>query len=339
MYQDHSDQDHSGQNRSDQDVLDQDVLDQDVLDQDVLDQDVLDQDVLDQDILDQNPIPYFRPPVGYRRIYLELAWHGAGFRGWQSQAMGERTVQDVLFAALEGYGVAQRPVASGRTDAGVHAYCMAAHVDLAHDYPIAAPKLARALSFKLPPNLQVLRSLEAPTGFHARHSCLWREYCYQIDTHAQPHPLERDRALWFPYPLELEAMQQAAQLMVGEHNFSAFASQEERQPIRRLLSLEWSQSPGRLELRLRGRSFLRHMVRAIVGTLLKVGEGKMSQPYLEGLLLGGTRGQAGRNVPAHGLHFWQAHYPHLDPHLDPHLEVQTQPDLQDLSTVQKKSER
>ncbi len=255
----------------------------------------------------------FRPPEGFRRMYLELAWHGAGFRGWQSQAMGERTVQDVLSEALESFGGAFRAVASGRTDAGVHAHCMVAHVDLALDYPVAAPKLARALGSRLPYDLKVMQATEAPPNFHARHTCLWREYRYFLDTRAQPHPLECDRALWFPYPLELEALQRGAELLIGEHDFSAFASQEDRQPVRNLLALEWVPTPNGLELRLRGKSFLRHMVRAIVGTLLRVGDGNMSLEQLKILLEGKSRAHTGKNVPAHGLHFWQAAYPNIPP--------------------------
>jgi tRNA pseudouridine38-40 synthase len=272
------------------------------------------------------PIPIFRPPEGYQRLYLELAWHGAGFRGWQTQAMGERTVQGVLFEALESFGATFRPVASGRTDAGVHAYCMAAHVDVALDYPVTAPKLARALGSRLPHDVKVLQAKQAPPNFHARHTCVWREYRYRLDTRAQPHPLECDRALWFPYPLELEALQQGAELLLGEHDFAAFASQEDRQTVRKLLALEWVVTEGGLELRLRGKSFLRHMVRAIVGTLLRVGDGHMTLEQLQVLLERKKRGHSGKNVPAHGLHFWQAHYLNLDQASDLNLTLEANPD-------------
>ena len=253
----------------------------------------------------------YSPPSNHTRVRLTLAWDGSAFQGWQSQAQGERTLQDTLHAALLRYGPCLRPVAAGRTDAGVHALEMTAHVDVQDGFKVPPERLPRALNLHLPGDLRVLEACEAPANFHARHSCSARRYVYRVGRSAQPHPLERARSLWILGPLDLEHMTQAANLLVGRHDFAAFATREERQTVRDLHALEWVQSESMtptLELHLRGESFLRHMVRAIVGTLLEVGQGKRSVRSVSKLLESGTRTTAGRNVDAHGLYFAGAEY-------------------------------
>jgi len=253
----------------------------------------------------------YSPPPNHTRVRLTLAWDGSAFQGWQSQAQGERTLQGTLFEALLHYGPCLRPVAAGRTDAGVHALEMTAHVDVQGGFKVPPERLPRALNLHLPGDLRVLEACQAPANFHARHSCSARRYVYRIGRSAQPHPLERERSLWILGPLDLEHMTQAAKLLVGRHDFAAFATREERQTVRDLYALEWVHSDGftpTLELHLRGESFLRHMVRAIVGTLLEVGQGKRSVQSVSWLLERGARTTAGRNVDAHGLYFAGAEY-------------------------------
>ena len=259
-------------------------------------------------------LPY-SPPPNHTRVKLSLAWDGTAFQGWQSQGQGERTVQDTLLEALQFYGSCLRPVAAGRTDAGVHALEMSAHVDVEDGFKVQPDKLARALNVRLPADLRVLESSAAPYNFHARHSCCARRYLYRLERGIQPHPLERERAFYIWEPLNLERLFEATSLLVGRHDFAAFATREERQTVRDLFSLEWRENTGFspiLELHLHGESFLRHMVRAIVGTLLEVGMGKRSVESVRKLLEGGSRIHAGRNVPAYGLFFAGADYGDLN---------------------------
>ncbi len=253
----------------------------------------------------------YAPPFNHTRVRLTLAWDGTDFKGWQAQGQGERTLQDTLHAALLNYGPCLRPVAAGRTDTGVHALEMTAHADVEHGFQVSPERLPRALNLHLPPDLRVLEAIQAPVNFSARHSCSARRYIYRIGRSAQPHPLERDRSLWILGPLDLEQMKEAATLLMGRHDFAAFATREERQTVRDLYAVKWLEHTGftpTLELHLRGESFLRHMVRAIVGTLLEVGQGQRSVFSVSQLLERGTRTHAGRNVPACGLYFAGAEY-------------------------------
>ncbi len=251
-------------------------------------------------------------PEGWRRLRLMLEYDGTDFAGWQVQSKGERTVQGALEAALEPLGMASRPVAAGRTDAGVHALEMPVHVDVGHDIP--ARSVLRALNSRLPPDVRILEASDAQAGFHARFSCQWRAYRYRVQNAPIASALERHRALWVPQRLDVDAMNAAAIYLVGAHDFSAFATQEERQTVRQVYAAEWTsgarisdaQSP--LEFRITGESFLRHMVRGIVGTLLEVGLGKLEPEGLRRILESRARANAGPNVVPHGLYFSEAGY-------------------------------
>lgn len=250
----------------------------------------------------------FSPPEGHDRWRLDVQWDGRNFVGWQSQLQG-RSVQDTLHGALGRLGRAARPVAAGRTDAGVHALCMTAHVDVERGTLAPAPeRLARALNALLPPDVGVLDATPAPPGFHARFSCRSRAYVYRLLRTRQRRPLEEGRALHVPQALDEGAMREAAALLLGRHDFAAFASREERQTVREVLALDVVASGEVLEVRVQGESFLRHMVRALVGTLLMVGDGRLTPPDVLEVLASTDRRRAGPNVPAHGLYFVRAHY-------------------------------
>ncbi len=263
---------------------------------------------------DAPPAPKrYRPPVGFERHQLTLSWHGAGFVGWQSQP-GARSVQDTLVTALlpllAAPDDALRPVAAGRTDAGVHAEAMTAHLDLRQGSlkpPLS--QFARALNARLPPDLAVTEVCAAPPNFHARFSCTERHYIYRVLNAPQRRPLWEGRALHRSGPLDLAAMQAAAAGLIGHHDFAAFATQEERQTMRRLLRLEVRRAGELIEFHLAGESFLRHMVRGLVGTLLEVGAGKQSAEQVQAVLASRQRARAGANVAAHGLYFSGAVYP------------------------------
>jgi tRNA pseudouridine38-40 synthase len=256
-------------------------------------------------------VPY-APPDGHTRYRLEVQWDGAGFVGWQSQP-GQRSVQDTLQAALVGLApntpeVALRPVAAGRTDTGVHAENMTLHWDVSHALNLPPVRLLRALNGRLPPDLSVLNLSPAPPDFHARYSCAARSYIYRVLNSPQRLPLWHGRALHVARPLDTAAMHAAAQRLVGDHDFAAFATREERQTRRTLYRLDALTAGPLVELHLTGESFLRQMVRCLVGTLLQVGRGELTPDSVSAILASADRAQAGPNVSPHGLYFTGAHY-------------------------------
>jgi tRNA pseudouridine38-40 synthase len=281
--------------------------------------DVASSDVIDpQETVASNPSleirEALRVPEGWRRLRFDLEYDGTDFAGWQVQAQGERTVQGVLETAFAPLGPSGRPIAAGRTDAGVHALRMTAHVDVQFDIP--APKILRALNSRLPADVRVVSCADAPEGFHARFSCAWRSYRYRILNAPTASALHRHRALWIPHRLEVGPMRDATRALVGLHDFAAFATQEERQTVRQLFACSVRSVPtvlGRegqhfVEVRLTGESFLRHMVRGIVGTLLEVGFGKLDSGEVQAVLESRDRAKAGPNVAPYGLFFERAGY-------------------------------
>ncbi|PTA67559.1 tRNA pseudouridine(38-40) synthase TruA [Deinococcus arcticus] len=256
----------------------------------------------------------FQPPDGCQRLRLTVAWDGAPYAGWQAQANAP-SVQDTLHAAFARLGPAPfRPVAAGRTDAGVHAEAMPVHVDLPADFRVPPARLARALNAWLPPTVAVLDAAPAPPGFHARFSCLERRYVYRLWCAPQRHPLWAGRALHVPQPLDMAAMNAAAQALTGTHDFAAFATQEDRQTVRELRALTVVPGPGAngdgiWAIHVHGESFLRHMVRGLVGTLLLAGQGKLDPAGVAAILRSRQRAQAGANVAPDGLYFAGALYP------------------------------
>lgn len=259
------------------------------------------------------PTTHPRRTAAWRRLRLMLEWDGSDFHGWQVQAKGERTIQGALEAALEPLGEFSRPMAAGRTDTGVHALEMTVHVDVG--FTISTENIHKALNARLPPDIRVLQCVETDQNFHARFSCCWRSYSYRILNTPTASALERTRALWIPYRLEVAPMRHAARHLIGRFDFAAFATQEERQTEREVLACEvravsapFARNAEFIEIRVIGESFLRHMVRGIVGTLLEVGGGKLQSDDVLRVLESRDRGQAGKNVAAHGLYFVKAGY-------------------------------
>ena len=267
-------------------------------------------------VMHDDPHRLYAPPAGYLRWRLTVAWDGQSYAGWQAQANAP-SVQDTLQAALWRLGGegAARAVAAGRTDAGVHAEAMPLHWDLPAHFSIPAAQLPRALNAHLPPDIAVLEARPAPPGFHARFSCVERQYVYRLWLSPQRHPLWQGRALHVSAELDADEMNRAARLLIGLHDFAAFATREDRQTTRELRALDVrpgvTQLPGGelWEIRVAGESFLRHMVRGLVGTLLLVGQGKRRADEVLAVLASRERGQAGANVAPSGLYFAGARYP------------------------------
>ncbi len=252
---------------------------------------------------------------GARRVRLTLEFDGTDFRGWQWQPTGERTIQGALqdaFAQLP--GVHGSVVAAGRTDAGVHALAMVAHVDTTTAIPDA--KLRLALNAHLPRDVLVL-DLESVRGeFEAQYDCRYRRYLYRMRP-ARDDPrglaLDRHRVLPVLRRVDVAAMQAATPHLVGRHDFSSFATQETRTPVRTVHLCELRVDGAELRLHVAGDGFLRNMVRTIVGTLLWVGKGKLRPEDVADVLAARDRGRAGPNVGPQGLYFVEAGYAAWDP--------------------------
>ncbi len=248
------------------------------------------------------------------RIRLDLAYDGTDFHGWAAQP-GLRTVQGELGDALA--TVLRVPsvdvVCAGRTDAGVHARGQVVHTDLPEAIATdELDRLARRLNGRLPADVRVRRASEAPAGFDARFGALWRHYAYRIaDTPGAVDPLTRAHVLTWPRPLDAGAMNAASELLVGRHDFASFCKQREgATTIRTLLDLGWDRgSDGVLVGTVRADAFCHSMVRALVGCLIAVGEGRRPVAWAGEILRAETRDPSVAVVHAHGLTLEEVAYP------------------------------
>jgi len=245
---------------------------------------------------------------------LTIAYDGAPFAGWAAQP-GRKTIQGELEAVFE--RLLQRRVqltVAGRTDAGVHAWGQVASFALEGDPPEA---FARRVNSMLPPEIALLEARVSPNSFDARRDARSRTYCYRVITGEVQHPLERGRALWWPYPLDREALQRCAALLVGTRDFTAFTpTQTEHVRFEReVMRADWrAHRPGEpfngelLELWIEADAFMRRMARILVGTMLEVAGGRRSVDDFESLLRGAPRDLAGETAPAHGLYLASVRY-------------------------------
>jgi len=244
------------------------------------------------------------------RFRLTVEYDGRPFMGWQRQAHGP-SVQQALEEAVEAItGETAVLHAAGRTDAGVHAYAMAAHVDI--DRPITPFRLSEALNARLRPlPVAVLKAETAAEDWHARFSCIGRRYVYRIVNRRAPLALEAGRAWQVAVPLDAEAMHEAAQPLVGRHDFTTFRSAhcQSDSPVKTLDRLDVARSGDAIEVHAAARSFLHHQVRSMVGCLQLVGRGKWSAGDLKAALEAKDRSALGLNAPPDGLYFAAALYP------------------------------
>jgi tRNA pseudouridine38-40 synthase len=243
-----------------------------------------------------------------RTLKLTLAYDGTRFVGWQRQASG-KSIQGLVEEALsrlEGGPISAH--GAGRTDAGVHAegQVASARVTFAHD----AATIARALNAQLPPEIRVVAVEDAPADFHARFSARQKSYRYQIANTVVMSPFIRAFAWHVPEPLDRGAMQRAAASLLGTHDFSAFQStgSDAATTVRTVTRSELIERDALLVYEVAGDGFLRHMVRAIVGTLVAVGRGWRRPEDMEALVAGAARAQAGATAPPHGLTLVKVEY-------------------------------
>jgi tRNA pseudouridine38-40 synthase len=220
-----------------------------------------------------------------------------------------RTVEATLGGAVEQItGIAPDISVAGRTDAGVHAWGqVAGFADASGQEP---DRLARSLNGVLPRDVAVVCAERAPEGFDARRDARSRTYCYRVLTRAAPSPFERGRALWWPHPLDVAALEACARLLIGTHDFTAFTpSQTDHVRFdREVLEARWAQAGEILELWIEADAFMRHMVRVLVGTMLEVAGGRRTASELATLLEGAPRSAAGETVGAHGLYLASVAY-------------------------------
>lgn len=240
-----------------------------------------------------------------RRVKLIVAYEGTQYQGWQIQRIGIG-VQDIIEQALAKLFPSRPQLhSSSRTDTGVHALGMAAHVDLPQaEFRMDPRKLVLALNAWLPEDIRILSARPVPLKFHARFDATGKQYCYCIWNHPAMNPLLRRSAWHVPRPLDLAAMRAAAKLLIGTHDFRSFAANSgyaKDSTVRTLTRCEIRRSGNLLTLRLQGDGFLYRMCRGIVGTLAQVGLGKWYPEDVLGMLLRCDRRVAGMSAPAHGL--------------------------------------
>jgi tRNA pseudouridine38-40 synthase len=213
------------------------------------------------------------------------------------------SVQGLIEEALARFEGAPVTVhGAGRTDAGVHALGQVASVELTAMHETSA--IARGLNAQLPPDIRVLQVEDAPPGFHARFSARGKTYRYLLRNAPIVSPFERAYVWHVPEPLDMQAMRDAAAALTGTHDFAGFQStgSDTSGSVRTMTRSEWSvRDDGVLAFEIEGNGFLRHMVRAVVGTLVEIGQGRRAVSSVEALLAGRNRADAGATAPPHGL--------------------------------------
>jgi tRNA pseudouridine38-40 synthase len=256
------------------------------------------------------------------RLRLDLAYDGTDFHGWASQP-GLRTVQGILESALaQVLRVEAAPVTcAGRTDTGVHARGQVVHLDVDAEVLRASAgratspaeeALLRRLNGVLPDDVRVLACAEAPDGFDARFSAVWRRYAYRVaDRPGSVDPLTRRSVLAWSRPLDIDAMNDAATKLTGEHDFAAFCKRREgATTIRTLLDLFWARDPqGVAVAMVRADAFCHNMVRSLVGCMVAVGEGRRPAGWAGDVLAAGVRDPGVTVLHAHGLTLEEVAYP------------------------------
>lgn len=244
------------------------------------------------------------------RFRLLVEYDGRPFMGWQRQAHGPSVQQAIEQAVTLVTGEAAAVHAAGRTDAGVHATGMVAHVDI--EKAIAPFRLMEALNaLTRPAPVAILACDVVPDDWHARFSCVGRRYIYRIVDRRAPLTLDDGKAWRVAPPLDVEAMHEAAQRLIGLHDFTTFRSAhcQSASPVKTLDRLYVRRGGGGIEIEAAARSFLHHQVRSMVGCLALVGRGKWTPNDVSQALEARDRDALGLNAPPDGLYFVEAVYP------------------------------
>ncbi len=244
-----------------------------------------------------------------RNIKLLIEYDGTNYQGWQVQSRGP-TIQGVIeekLALLTGETV--HLIGSGRTDAGAHALGQVAHFKTESQMDVRS--IRKALNSLLPPDIVIRGAEEVEEGFHARKSARSKVYEYRILNRDFRSAIDRGYAWHIPQRLDFEEMKKATQHLIGEHDFSSFRStgSPTRTTVRRVIRAEWKRGrEGLIHFEIEATGFLKQMVRAIVGTLVEVGKGKVTSEEFRRILHSKDREKAGSTAPAHGLFLKEVKY-------------------------------
>lgn len=244
------------------------------------------------------------------RFAFTVEFDGRPFMGWQRQSHGpsvQQAIEDAIRAVTGEDAVVH---AAGRTDAGVHGLAMRAHADIAK--PLPPFRLMEAINARLRPNpVAILDCIIVPDDWHARFSCLGRAYVYRIANRRAPLTFDRGLTWRVIQPLDADAMHDAAQLLVGLHDFTTFRSAhcQSASPVKTLDRLDVVRDGDRIAIHAAARSFLHHQVRSMVGCLAMVGMGRWTAADLGAALEAKDRAALGLNAPPDGLYFLRADYP------------------------------
>lgn len=244
-----------------------------------------------------------------RRLAVGIEYDGTRYAGWQHQPVLP-TVQDCIQKALS--AVADHPVtvaAAGRTDAGVHACAQVAHFDTRAERPVRGWVLGA--NSHLPPDIAINWAMEVEPSFHARYTAQGRSYRYCMLRRATRPAILRDRVCWTRATLNVEAMHEAAQHLVGEHDFSSFRAVEcqSTTALRHVDAISVRGEGPLVVIEISANSYLHHMVRNIAGTLMQVGAGERPPAWVAEILAARDRSRAGITAPACGLYLWRVRYP------------------------------
>ena len=242
-----------------------------------------------------------------RNLKIGIEYDGYDFSGWQIQK-NCRTIQGELTKALSVLlgGAISPPIASGRTDAGTHAFNQIAHLNT--DTTLPTDRIKRGLNGILPRDISILSVNEVHQDFHARYDAKKKRYRYRL-SHGKI-AMHRNHVWSIPHSVNIDPMNEATAMIIGERSFGAFCK---RDPIPNnfvcnIFAASWEKRANEWVFEIEGNRFLRHMVRILVGTLVEIGSGKRSPKTISSLLISGKREEAGRTAPAHGLHLLWVEY-------------------------------
>lgn len=243
-----------------------------------------------------------------RNIKLTIEYDGKDFNGWQKQP-NKLNIQGEIERAIE--GVTKEKVelyASGRTDAGVHAFGQVANFKTNSSIPIN--KMATAINSQLKYSIRIKNAEEVDIGFHSRYNCKEKTYAYVINNEEQASAIFRNMEYHFPKKLDVEKMKEAAIYFIGEHDFAAFKSSgtSSKSSVRTIYNAEVVENNGRIIIKLTGNGFLYNMVRIISGTLLEVGQGTIKPEEIEKIIQEKDRKKAGKTLPPQGLYLVKVEY-------------------------------
>jgi tRNA pseudouridine38-40 synthase len=249
---------------------------------------------------------------GLIKFKLVIAYDGTAYQGWQVQKIGTGVQEKVEAVLARYFPGAPRLHSSSRTDTGVHALGMVAHVEIPRaELKMPVARFAIALNAFLPDDIRVLSAVRVPGKFHARFHATGKQYRYTVWNHHAMNPLLRRHAWHVPRPLDLKLMRAAAKALIGKHDFKSFAatqSYEMESTVRTLTRCDIKKSGAQLTFIIEGDGFLYKMCRGIVGTLVQIGYGRFPADGIQAMLAHKNRCKAGMSAPAHGLVLWKVFY-------------------------------